>query len=425
MSSTPTYRRTVLTSGLTVLTESMDRKSISVGAWLRNGARDEPGEWLGISHFIEHMMFKGTERRDARAIAASLESLGGNLDAFTAREQVCYYARALSENLPDVVDVLADLLSRPRFAAEDVVRERSVVREEIFSCEDNPEDKVNELLNEQVWGDHSLGRPILGTVETLDGIGQETLRDYYGCRYRGEDVIIVGAGGLDHDRLVELVAAHFASPAGASRPLSELPPAFTPTVRHVVRDDLQQMYISLGTRAVPYQHEDREPLIVLNTLLGGGMSSRLFQSVREDAGLAYSVFSALDFNRDSGMLSVHLGVAPARGREALALVRQELETLAAKGPDEEEVDAARSQLRGSVLMSQESVTSHMYHLAHEEIYSDHYTTAEEQVAQIEAVTNDQVADVARRFLRTSQYSLTALGPVEGDAIGAEDWSVSG
>ncbi len=421
-----TYQRTVLPSGLTVLTESMpDRRSVSVGAWLRNGARDEPREWLGISHFIEHMMFKGTERRDARAIAASLESLGGHLDAFTAREQVCYYARALSEHLESVVDVLADLLSRPRFAAEDVTREKSVVKEEILACEDNPEDKAGELLNEQIWGDHSLGRPILGTLETLDPIGRDALCAYYASRYRGEDVIIAGAGGLDHDRLVELVARHFATPAGESRPLSETPPPFTPTVQHVVRDDLQQLYVELATRAVPYQHQDRDPLVVLNTLLGGGMSSRLFQSVREDAGLAYSVFSGLDFHRDSGLLSVHMGVAPERGREALALVRAELEKLAAEGPGEAEVEDTRSQLRGSVIIGLESVTNHMYHLANEELYSDRYTTPEEQVARIDAVTMDQVRDVARRYLVTGKFAVCVLGPAGGRPVDAEDWKLDG
>jgi len=422
--SDSTYRRTVLPSGLTVITEAMpDRRSVSVGAWLRNGARDEPGEWLGISHFIEHMMFKGTERRDARAIAASLESLGGHLDAFTAREQVCYYARALSEHLAAVVDVIADLLSRPRFADEDVTREKSVVREEILACEDNPEDKVNELLNEQMWGDHPLGRPILGTLQTLDPIGSDALRAYYTSRYRAQDVVIAGAGGLEHERLLELAAGHFVSPAGEARPLSELPPTFTPSVRHVVRDDLQQLYVSLATRAVPYRHPDREPLIVLNTLLGGGMSSRLFQSVREEAGLAYSVFSGLDFHRDSGLLSVHLGIAPERAREALALVRRELEQLAARGPEPDEVEATRSQLRGSILIGQESVTNRMYHLAHEELYSDGYTTPEEQVARIEAVTHDQVADVARRYLAPRGFALTVLGPVEGQTIDARDWQM--
>jgi len=422
MTPTSIHRRTVLAPGTTVLTDTMpDRRAVTIGVWLRNGARDEPHEWLGISHFIEHMMFKGTERRDARAIAASLESLGGHLDAFTAREQVCYYARALSEHVPVVIDVLADLVSRPRFAPEDLTREKSVVREEIFACEDNPEDKVNELLNEQAWGDHPLGRPILGTVDTLESFGTETLRAYYASRYRAEDLVIAAAGGVDHDALVELVARHVAAPTGEPRGLSEPPPAFTPTVRHVERTDLQQLYISLATRAVRYDHADREGLVVLNTLFGGGMSSRLFQSVREEAALAYSVFSALDFHRDTGLLSVHLGVAPARGREALARVRRELLDLAAAGPSEEEVAATRSQLRGNVIMSQESVTHRMYHLAHEELYSDHYTTPEEQVARIEAVTRDDVARLAREYLDPRRYALTALGPADGAAIAASDW----
>jgi predicted Zn-dependent peptidase len=415
---TPTTRRTVLPGGLTVLTETMpDRRSVSVGAWLRNGARDEPRERLGISHFIEHMMFKGTERRDARAIAESLESLGGHLDAFTAREQVCYYARALAEHLPQVIDVLADLLSRPRFAAEDVEREKNVVREEIMACEDNPEDKVGELLNAQVWGDHPLGRPILGTVATLDGFDPGSIRDYYSSRYRPESIVVAAAGGLDHDRVLELVASSFASPGGVTLPISDGPPPFEPTVQRQVREDLQQLYVSLGTRTVPYSHADRYPLAVLNTLLGGGMSSRLFQSVREEAGLAYSVFSATDFYRDCGMLSIHLGVSPERGEEAMARVRQELETLLAEGPREDEVAAARSQLRGSILIGQESVSNRMYHLAHEEMYSDEgFQTSDEQVARVEAVTTRQVAEAGARYLTPAGFALTTLGP-KGTAPG--------
>ncbi len=252
-----TYRKSVMPSRITLVTESVPgRQSVALGVWVRSGARDEPFERLGISHFIEHMMFKGTERRDARAIAQSLESLGGHLDAFTAREQVCYFARALAEHLLPVVDVLSDIVCCSRFAASEVEREKSVVREEIFACEDNPEDKINDVLAGQVWGGHSLGRPILGTLETVERLDPESLRDYFRRRYPPENLVVAAAGALEHERVAELVERHFTPPDGEGLPFSGPPPPFTPSVRHEVRPGLQQLYLSLGTRGLPYA-EDR------------------------------------------------------------------------------------------------------------------------------------------------------------------------
>ena len=416
------FQKTVLPSGITLLTETMeDRRSVAVGVWVKSGARDEPREKLGITHFIEHMVFKGTERRDARAIAQSLESLGGHLDAFTAREEVCYYARALAQNLTEVIDVLSDIVCRSSFAAREVDREKSVVREEIYSCEDNPEDKINEMLAEQVWGAHGLGRPILGTVETVDGLDTEALRAYHRSRHRPDHLVIAATGAVEHSQLAEIVERHFEPPSGETLPLSDTPPPFQRSLRHEVRGDLQQLYLALGTRGVAFGDPGRYPIVVLNTLLGGGMSSRLFQSVREEAGLAYSVYSATDFHRDAGMISVQLGVSPERGREALRRVREELDKLRAGGPDEEEVAAARLQLKGSVLMGQESVSNRMYQIAHEEIYRGRYTPPEEQVEKLMAVTHDQVAAAAVRLLDPGNYALAALGPAHGDALGEADW----
>jgi predicted Zn-dependent peptidase len=417
-----TYRRSTLASGITLLTEAMaDRHSLSLGVWVRSGARDEPLAQLGITHFIEHMVFKGTERRDARAIAQSLESLGGSLDAFTAREEVCYYARALAEHLPQVVDVLSDIVCRSRFAPAEVDKEKSVVHEEIFSCEDNPEDKINEMLSGQVWSCHALGQPILGTVETVNRLGPEALRAYHASRHRAERLVIVATGAIEHDQVADEITRHFDAPQGDVLGLSEAPPPFRTTLHHEVRADLQQLHLALGTRGVAYSDAERFPIIVLATLLGGGMSSRLFQSVREDAGLAYSVFSTADFHRDAGMITIQLGVSPERGREALARVRSELEKLCEEGPSEEEVESARSQLKGGILMGQESVSNRMYQLAHEEIYLGTTTTPEEQVARVKAVSREQVAGLARRLLRPEQYALAALGPAPGGELGERDW----
>jgi predicted Zn-dependent peptidase len=419
------YRRSVLPSGMTVLTESFtDRTSVSFGVWVKSGARDEPLEQLGISHFLEHMMFKGTERRDARAIAQSLESLGGVLDAFTSREQVCYYARSLAEHLPDVVDVLSDIVCRSRLGAAEVDREKSVVREEILAYEDNPEEKVNDLLAEQMWGGHALGRPILGTAETVTGLTPDHLRQYFRRCYRPDRLLIAAAGALDHDRVTELAERSFAPPDGEAIDLSGPPPDFPPTVRHIERD-LQQLYVSLGARGVPDVHDDRYPLVVLNTLLGGGMSSRLFQSVREEAGLAYSVYSVQDFYRDAGMLSIQMGVSPERGREALERTRLELIRLRDEGPTAEEMSAARMQLKGHLMMEHEGLSSRMVHLAHEELYRGGYTSPEEAVARILEVRDDRVVDVARRYLEPTRFALTALGPAPGGTLTESDWPITG
>jgi predicted Zn-dependent peptidase len=420
--STDLFRKSVLAGGLTLLTERMpDRRSIALGVWVRSGARDEPADQLGISHFLEHMMFKGTERRDARAIAASLESLGGHLDAFTAREEVCYYARALAEHLPEVVDVLADIVCRSRFDPREVDRERSVVREEISSCEDNPEDRVADMVAGQVWPGHALGRPILGTLETVERLDSVRLRRYFLSRYRPEHLLVTATGAVEHERVADIVMRHFEPPDGPPLPFSDPPDGFVPGVRHETRDDLHQLTLALGTRGVSYTDPDRYALVVLNTLLGGGMSSRLFQSVREEAGLAYSVFSAVEFYRETGLLSIQLGVAPERGREALRRVRRELATLAEEGPTEEEVAAARFQLKGSLVMGQESVSSRLYHVAHEEIYRGTYTSPEEQLELVLAVSRDRVAELARRMLAPGRFAVSALGPATGDRLDAADW----
>ena len=417
------YRKSVLSSGATLVTETMsERRTISLGIWVRSGARDEPEEWLGISHLLEHMMFKGTERRDARAIAQSLESLGGHLDAFTGREQVCFYARALAGNLPEVVDVVADIVCRSKLAQTEVDRERSVVCEEILAYEDNPEEKINDVLSEQVWGGHSLGRPILGTAETVGALTSEQLRDYYSSRYRPELLMVSAVGPVVHDEVAALVERHLRPLGGEPLALSEAPPPFTPSVVHQPRD-LQQLYLSLGTRGVAYDHPDHHALIVLNTLLGGGMSSRLFQGVREEAGLAYSVYSALDFFRDAGMFSIHMGVLPERGREALKRTRLELDRLLRDGPDEAEVEAARLQAMGAVVMDNESLSSRMMMIASEEIYRGRYTPLDEQIARVLSVTRDQVVAAGRRCLDPSRFALAALGPAPGGPLTAADWEV--
>lgn len=416
--------KTILPSGMTLLTQPLpDRNTVSVAVWVRTGARDESQERQGITHFIEHMMFKGTAVRDAKAIAASLESLGGHLDAFTTREQVCYTARVLSEHLPQAIDVLADITGRSKFDPADIQREKSVVKEEILSYEDNPEEKVGDQLSALAWGGHPLGRPILGVAESVDALDAATLREDFTRHYRPDQLVIAAAGGLTPEELSALVARSFTPPAGEAPGRDGAPGTYVASMRHDVQD-LQQLYLSLGTRAVPYLDPRRHALVILETLLGGGMSSRLFQTIREEAGLAYSVFSSLDFMRDGGLLSIQMGVSPDRAREALNLLRAELERLVTDGPDEAEVEATRMQIKGSVLIGQESTSGRMYHLARQELYTGGYTSPEEQVERILAVTRDDVAALAAEFLAPERFALAALGPAPGGVLGPADWPVA-
>ena len=413
--------KTVLPNGLTVISQALpDRQTLSLGAWLRTGSRDEPRERLGITHFIEHMMFKGTATRDARAIAASLESLGGHLDAFTSREQVCYTARVLSEHLTQAVDVVSDIVCRSRFDDVEIEREKSVIREEILSYEDNPEAMVSDQLSEQLWGDHALGRPILGTVETVSALSRERIVDEVGRRFRADDIVIVAVGGLEHDRLVDEVARGFTLPAGSPPPRDPSPGPHQPSVRHET-SDLQQVYLSLGARGLPSTAPERHALRVAETLLGGGMSSRLFQRIREDAGLAYFVSTSLDFLRDGGVIGIDLGVSPEKTREALQLLRDELDRLLDEGPGTDEVEAAKMQIKGSVLMGQESVSSRMYHVARQELQLGMQVPTELQLEQLMAIGRDEVAESLRRLVRPGRFSLAVRGPADGEPISPDDW----
>jgi predicted Zn-dependent peptidase len=425
MSDVTTFCRTTLSSGLTVLSERMpERRSISLGTFVRSGARDEPAEDLGISHFLEHMMFKGTEGRDARAIARSLESLGGHLDAFTGREHVCYYARVLGEHLPHAIDVMADIVCRSRLAPDDVEREKSVVREEIFTYDDNPEEKVLDMLAAHLWGDHGLGRPILGTADTVAALTPDRLRATFAHRYRADQLVVAATGGLEHDRLVDLVQKHFSPPAGTEAPLSTAPGGFAPVVFHSPLD-VQQLYVTLAARTVPDLHPDRYRLVVLNAILGGGMSSRLFQSVREEAGLAYSVYSSIDFYRDAGAISVQMGVSPERAREALRRVQLELDKMRHEGPSEAEVDDAKNQLIGNLLLEHESVSARMFHLGGEEVTRRTFTPTDEVVERVRVVTHSQVCETAARYLDPAGFTLVALGPTEGRPLDGTDWPAAG
>lgn len=397
-------------------------RSVAVGVWVRTGSRDEIHPVLGISHFLEHMMFKGTARRDVREIARTLEAVGSSLDAYTTREYTSYQTRVVDEDLARAFDLIGDCLSYSVFAPEHVEREKQVVTEEIQSYEDSPEEHVQDLVSECVWRGHPLGTPILGTRETVRGFTAAVVRERFRGWYHAGNVVVAAAGNLEHETVVELAERHLAlpaPPAAAARAAGEHALDYRPTDLCVERD-LAQLNLGLGTPGIAYDDPRRYALVVLNGILGGSMSSRLFQRVREDEGLAYSVFTDLDLHRDTGIFVCGLGVSPESGKRALRLVGQEFRRLRRDGLEPGELADMKSQFRGSLLLGLESTTARMGRLAKGLLYYGRPITAAELLERAEAVTEDEVMALAEELLKPERFSLVALGPLpEGPLKAAE------
>ena len=402
--------RRVYANGLTLLHQAIPhRASIALGVWLRAGARDEPADHAGATHFLEHMLFKGTEKRNAYDISASLESLGGHLDAFTAREHVCYYGRALEEHLPQTLDVLADVVGHSTLPDDEIEREKEVVREEIFSYEDSPEEKVHDLLSEALWGADPLGRPILGTEASVNAFTGDALRAFYRGRYHPGNLVIALSGSFDAAWAEEMIGQAFAQPAGAPLALATTQETPVPRATYGARD-VSQLHLALARPALPHDSPERYRLAVLATIVGGGMSSRLFQTMREQRGLAYSVYASTESFRDTGMVSIALGVKPARGAEALEALRTELARFVKDGPTDEEIDSGKAQMRGSLLLGEESVSNHMYHLALDELAYGRFIPLATHLDEVARVTRVDLMDLARRFFTPDHWALAAVGP---------------
>ena len=406
-------RRTVLPNGLTVLSEHMPSvRSVALGSWVRAASIHEPRERKGVSHLLEHMVFKGTGRRSAREIALALETLGGSLDAYTSREHTSFQARVLDEHLEQAADVVHDLVFHPALRASDLTLERNVVLEEISMVDDTPDDLVFELHNEALWGDHPYGYSILGTRETVGALGVRELRDLHERAYHPEQLVVAAAGNVSHERLLDVLAgAGWADvPAGGTDPLAALPPApAPPTTRHVERDGAQT-HIVFGSRAAPYGDPRRYALVLVSTLLGGGMSSRLFQRVREELGLAYSVYTFQSFHADSGIHGIYVGTAPGTASRAAAAIREELARVTEEGIPAAELEAGKQQLKGQVVLSLESPSSRMYRAAGLELYGEPYRSMDELLALIDALDVDTVARVCRDFFAPEAQTVLSLGP---------------
>ncbi|SPE36987.1 Uncharacterized zinc protease YmxG [Candidatus Sulfopaludibacter sp. SbA6] len=412
---------TTLANGLRVITEAMPHvRSVSVGVWISTGSRRESAEQNGISHFIEHMLFKGTTRRSAEDIARSVDSIGGNLDAFTAKELVCFNTKVLDQHLSLAFDVLADLVLHPLFRDEDIEKEKGVILEEIKMEADSPDYLVHEIFSSNFWKDHPLGKPILGTRETVKRFDRGMIHSYYASMYGPGNMIVTAAGNLTHGRLVDLVREHFETlPPGQPLPPDNVPSTHA---RIALRNKkaLEQVHMCLGVPSYPLPHEQRFACYVLNTLLGGGMSSRLFQNIRERQGLAYAVFSELSPYRDTGCLSIYAGTSLESARKVVESITNEFRQLKEQPVGEEELRRAKDHLKGSLMLSLESTASRMSNLARQEMYFGHFFSLDALVENIEAVTADDVQRIARTFFDARQIALTVLGNLENFKIGRED-----
>ena len=418
MSNSPIVRDT-LDNGLRILTERMTQvRSISIGVWLTRGSRHETAERSGIAHFVEHMLFKGTATRSAEDIAQQIDSIGGQLDAFTAKEYASYYIKVLDEHLPLAIDILSDIVRNPAFAPDDVEREKKVVVEEIKMVEDTPDDLVHELFTQGFWENHPLGRPILGTRETVESFTSELLRDYFAKAYTPRNLVVSAVGNLEHARVRQLVEEKFGSLKAAGESTSDDPPRVVPQT--LIRNkDLEQSHICVGVSSYPQNHDDRYSSYVLNTLLGGSMSSRLFQNVREKRGLAYAVFSGLSAYRDAGTFTIYAGCSNEAVGEVIDLVVEEMKGVKTAPVPEAELQRSKDHLKGSLMLSLENTASRMSHIARQEIYFDRQFGLDETLQGIERVTADDVRRVANDLFRNGSLAATVLGNVNGLKIPRE------
>lgn len=403
-------QRTVLDNGIRVLSEKVPGcHSVSLGLWVDSGSRHESAELSGISHFLEHMLFKGTERRSAKAIAREVDSVGGLLNGFTCREFSCYYIKVLAERLPMAVDLLADMFCHSRFDLDDIERERRVILQEIAMVEDSPEELIHERFSAAFWSDHPLGQPILGSLQTVAAIDHEALIAFKRQRYVADRLVMVAVGGLEHETLVDLVCQGFNLPPSHALDTGLKAPLIKPCVA-VTRRELEQTQLCLGVAGLPLAHRDRYGLGLLNVLLGGNMSSRLFQRVREDLGLAYSVYSYLNSQSDSCAFTVCAATAPKDAAQTVRMIVAELIRLRQEPVSLNELQSAKDYLKGSLVLSLESTDNRMTRLAQNELFqANAFISLEDSRAGIDAVTVDLVQSLAEELFVDETLNLQVLG----------------
>ncbi len=416
------YSKTVLENGIRVVSSRMPQvRSVCVGVWVDAGSRDEkPGE-NGISHFIEHLVFKGTKKRTARDIAVSLESVGGSLNAFTGREHTCYYSKVLDEHVGIALDILSDILKNSLFRQADFKREKSVIIEEIMDAEDTPSDLIFDLFMEALWGKHPLGRPIIGTLPSILKIKRKQVLDYLNRNYVYPRVVISASGKIDHQELVKKVEKSFRfyqKNLDKNVPQEELIPYSTKKVR---KRKTAQTHVCLGFPGYSFTDPRKYPALVLSSILGGGMSSKLFQKIREELGLAYNIYAFSDFFKDGGVFGIYLGTNQEKLIPCIKLILREFHSIKKKKISRDELEHTCYQLKGGLIFAAESTTNQMNRLARNELFFQDYFSLDKTISLINKVKAVDVLEVANQLLDLDKLSVTVLGPVEKNVFSKIDW----
>ena len=409
---TEAYRKTALPNGIRVLTERMEHvRSVAVGVWVETGSRHEPASRGGMSHLIEHLVFKGTATRSAESIARTMDSVGGQMDAFTSKEHTCFFVQVLDEHLPLAVDLLTDILLHPLFDAEELEREKSVIFQEIKMVEDTPDDVVHDIFAAQVWAGHPLGRPILGTREAVTGFDRDSVLSHFGEEYVPPRIIIAAAGNATHDRVTELFGRGFDGFARPPRPRADQPAVLTPGV-NLVPKALEQVHLVMGFPGLHHAAPERYALFLLNDVIGGSMSSRLFQEVRERQALVYSIYSGVQSFQDTGTLYVYAATDAQNFSKVLKATLKEFRDLKKNGVTEEELRRAKDHLKGSLMLSLESTSSRMNRLAKHELHLGSFLTMDAMLAAIDGVRHEEVQALITELLDEQHLALTTLGPLD-------------
>jgi predicted Zn-dependent peptidase len=404
-------KKTILDNGIRVITERMPyASSVSIGIWVANGSRHERREFNGVAHFIEHLLFKGTDRRSSLDIAREIDSVGGVLNAFTSREYVCYYAKVLDKFLPRAVDLLTDIFLHSVFDSEEIEKERRVVLQEINMMEDTPDDLIHDLFHQHFWKGHPLGMSILGDAESVSGLNRDAIVAYKNHMYRGDDIIVTAAGNLTHEELLQLLEPHLKPIAAGNGRFESALPAYERRIE-LVEKDLEQVHVCLGLRGVQQNHPQRYDAFIMNAILGGSMSSRLFQEVREKSGLAYSVYSYIASHADAGSLVVYAGASPDNATELLEIMLRELGRFKVEPVPDDQLEGAREQLKGNLLLSLESSDNRMSRLAKNEIYFGMPMPLSEIMEGFDRVNADSIQQLANEILDNSALTLVMLGRI--------------
>jgi predicted Zn-dependent peptidase len=409
------YDRTALDDGVTVITESMDTvRSIALGVWFAVGSRDESGPEAGMSHFMEHMMFKGTPTRSAADISQAFDRLGAELNAFTSKEYTCYYARLLDQHTGSAIEILSDMVVNSLLADEAITSEREVVLEEISRYEDSPDDQIHELFSGTLMPSHPLGLPVIGTKETVSAFDHAAGMAFHKRHYTTGNVVVAAAGALDHEEIVSMVRDRLALPAGPRSERVHAIPATEPRLK-VVRKDTEQAHICFGVAGLNARHEDRFILAILDGVLGGGMASRLFQEIREKRGLAYAVYSYHAQYQDTGQFVIYAGTRPDNAAEVIRLIRAEVDRACADGITSDELERVRESIKGQMVLGLESTRSRMTRLGKSEVTLGELLSLDEIVERIDAVTTDAVHDLARRLF-DGNHALAMIAPLDEDDV---------